>query len=187
MSTSDINRTNQYLTFSLSDELYALEVSKVKEVLEYQTITRVPKTPEFMRGVINVRGGIVPIVDLRLKFNLPAKERTVDTCIIVLEIALNNETITVGTIADNVHEVIEIQPDQIEPTPRIGTRLDTDFIEGIGKHNERFIVILNIDKILTAEEITSMADQAGTQSAAGENTSQNAEDTGHTDQPNDSL
>lgn len=162
MNENNIHSTNQYLTFSLSDELYALEVSKVKEVLEYQSITRVPKTPEYMRGVINVRGGIVPIVDLRLKFNLPAMERTVDTCIIVLEIALNNETITVGTIADNVHEVIEVQPENIEPTPRIGTRLDTDFIEGIGKNEDRFLVILNIDKILTAEEINSMADQADT-------------------------
>ena len=137
-----------------------MEVSKVKEVLEYQAITRVPKTPDFMRGVINVRGGIVPIVDLRLKFGLPAQEQTVDTCIIVLEIAIENETITVGTIADNVHEVVEIQPEEIEPTPKIGTRLDTDFIEGIGKNNDRFLVILNIDKILTSEEITSMADQA---------------------------
>ncbi|MDZ7794311.1 MAG: chemotaxis protein CheW [Spirochaetia bacterium] len=160
MSTNNVDTTNQYLTFSLSNELYALEVSKVKEVLEYQPITRVPKTPDFMRGVINVRGGIVPIVDLRLKFDLPAQEQTVDTCIIVLEIAIENETITVGTIADNVHEVVEIQPEEIEPTPKIGTRLDTDFIEGIGKNNDRFLVILNIDKILTSEEITSMADQA---------------------------
>jgi len=166
MSTNNADTTNQYLTFSLSDELYALEVSKVKEVLEYQPITRVPKTPDFMRGVINVRGGIVPIVDLRLKFDLPAQEQTVDTCIIVLEIAIENETITVGTIADNVHEVVEIQPEEIEPTPKIGTRLDTDFIEGIGKNNDRFLVILNIDKILTSEEITSMADQAA-QDAGG--------------------
>ena len=165
MSSNDIHRTNQFLTFSLSDELYALEVSKVKEVLEYQPITRVPKTPDYMRGVINVRGGIVPIVDLRLKFNLPASEQTVDTCIIVLEIALNNETITVGTIADNVHEVIQLQPEDIEPTPKIGTRLDTDFIEGIGKSNERFLVILDIDKILTAEEISSMADKAQNEAA----------------------
>ena len=160
MSTNNVDTTNQYLTFSLSDELYALEVSKVKEVLEYQPITRVPKTPDFMRGVINVRGGIVPIVDLRLKFDLPAQEQTVDTCIIVLEISIENETITVGTIADNVHEVVEIQPEEIEPTPKIGTRLDTDFIEGIGKNNDRFLVILNIDKILTSEEISSMANQA---------------------------
>ena len=160
MSTNNVDTTNQYLTFSLSDELYALEVSKVKEVLEYQPITRVPKTPDFMRGVINVRGGIVPIVDLRLKFELPAQEQTVDTCIIVLEISIENETITVGTIADNVHELVELQPEEIEPTPKIGTRLDTDFIEGIGKNNDRFLVILNIDKILTSEEITSMADQA---------------------------
>lgn len=159
MSSTEEERTNQYLTFSLSDELYALEVSKVKEVLEFQKITRVPKTPEFMRGVINVRGGIVPVVDLRLKFSLPVKERTVDTCIIVLEIALNEETITVGIIADNVHEVIEMLPEQIDPTPRIGTRLDTDFIEGIGKRGDNFLIILHIDKILTVEEITAIAEE----------------------------
>jgi len=168
MSTAEKDKTNQYLTFLLSDELYALEVSKVKEVLEFQNITRVPKTPEFMRGVINVRGGIVPVIDLRLKFNLPVKEQTVDTCIIVMDISLNDEKITVGMIADSVLEVIEILSEEIDPTPKIGTKLDTDFIEGIGKRGDRFVIILQIDKVLTAEEISTMTEESETVSAAVE-------------------
>lgn len=168
MSTAEKDKTNQYLTFFLSDELYALEVSKVKEVLEYQNITRVPKTPEFMRGVINVRGGIVPVIDLRLKFNLPVKEQTVDTCIIVMDISINDEKITVGMIADSVLEVIEILPEEIDPTPKIGTKLDTDFIEGIGKRGDRFVIILQIDKVLTAEEISTMTEESETVSVPEE-------------------
>ena len=161
MSTIDGGNTNQFLTFTLADEWYAIEVSMIKEVLEYQTITRVPKTPSFMRGVINVRGGVVPVVDLREKFDLPIREPTVDTCIVVLEVSVDNETIVIGTIADVVEEVVEILPENIEPTPKIGTRLDTEFIEGIGKMNEKFIIILDIDKIFTTEEIHQVTERAG--------------------------
>ncbi len=158
MSDTTTLNTNQYLTFTLGDEHYAIEVSKVKEVLELQPITRVPKTPAFMRGVINVRGGVVPVLDFRLKFDMPQTEPTVDTCIIVLEVALNDETITLGAIADSVQEVVELPPEEIEPTPKIGTSLNTDFIEGMGKYRENFIIILNIDKVFTAEEITAVAE-----------------------------
>lgn len=158
MSDTTTLNTNQYLTFTLGEEHYAIEVSKVKEVLELQQITRVPKTPAFMRGVINVRGGVVPVLDLRLKFEMPQTEPTVDTCIIVLEVALNAETITLGAIADSVQEVVELPPEEIEPTPRIGTSLNTDFIDGMGKYHENFIIILNIDKVFTAEEITAVAE-----------------------------
>jgi purine-binding chemotaxis protein CheW len=161
MSTVDGGKTNQYLTFTLADEWYAIEVSMIKEVLEYQTITRVPKTPSFMRGVINVRGGVVPVVDLREKFDLPIREPTVDTCIVVLEVSVDDETIVIGTIADVVEEVVEILPENIEPTPKIGTKLDTEFIEGIGKMDEKFIVILDINKIFTTEEIHQVSEGAG--------------------------
>jgi len=160
MSTNNVDTTNQYLTFSLSDELYALEVSKVKEVLEYQPITRVPKMPESMRGVINVRGNIVPVVDLRQKFGLAISEVTVDTCIIVLEVAAEGETIRIGTIADTVEEVVEIVPEQIEPAPKIGTKMDTYSIEGIGKLDAKFVVILDTDKIFTTEDIGQAAELA---------------------------
>lgn len=160
MSTIEGSRTNQYLSFTLAEEWYAIEVSMIKEVLEYQTITRVPKTPSFMRGVINVRGGVVPVVDLREKFDLPISEPTVDTCIVVLEVSVDGETIVIGTIADVVEEVVEIPPEKIEPTPKIGTKLDTEFIEGIGKMEDKFIIILDIDKIFTTEEIHRVTEQA---------------------------
>jgi purine-binding chemotaxis protein CheW len=163
MSDSTITETNQYLTFSLGEEHYAIEVSKVKEVLELQPITRVPKTPDFMRGVINVRGGVVPVIELRRKFDMEAVEPTVDTCIIVLEVSLNEESITLGAIADSVQEVIEIPPENIEPAPKIGTRLETDFIDGMGKYKDNFLMILNIDKVFTAEEITAVAESGQSQ------------------------
>ncbi|HKK66294.1 MAG TPA: chemotaxis protein CheW, partial [Clostridia bacterium] len=120
-----MKNTHQYLTFQLDREWYGIEVSRIEEVLEYQPITRVPKMPESMRGVINVRGNIVPVVDLRQKFGLAISEVTVDTCIIVLEVAAEGETIRIGTIADTVEEVVEIVPEQIEPAPKIGTKMDT--------------------------------------------------------------
>jgi len=156
----EMKKTHQYLTFQLDTEWYAIEVSRIEEVLEYQLITRVPNMPESMRGVINVRGNIVPVVDLRYKFGLTLSEVTVDTSIIVLEVALGDETLRIGTIADTVEEVVEIAPEQIEPTPKIGTKLDTDFIEGIGRINEKFVVILNTDKIFTTEDIGQVAESA---------------------------
>jgi purine-binding chemotaxis protein CheW len=153
MSDTTIIEADQYLTFTLGDEHYAIDVSKVKEVLEIQPITRIPKTPDYMRGVINVRGGVVPIIDLRKKFGMEEVEETVDTCIIVLEIDLQKETVNLGAVADTVSEVIELPREQIEPTPKIGTKLDTAFIDGLGKYEEQFLIILNIDKIFTEEEI----------------------------------
>ena len=159
-----ILKTNKYLTFILGEEYYAIDVSKVKEVLELQPITKVPKTPDFMRGVINVRGGVVPVLDFRRKFDMESIEPTVDTCIIVLEVKMNEEQIVLGAIADSVEQVYEIPPHQIEPPPKIGTKLESDFIEGMGRYKDNFIIILNIDKIFTAEEITAAA---ATQSLAG--------------------
>ena len=132
---------------------------KIEEVLEFQAITRVPKMPEFMRGVINVRGNVVPVVDLRYKFGLTIAEPSVDTSIIVLEVSLAGETIRIGTIADSVEEVVEISPEQIQATPKIGTTLDTDFIEGIGKINEKFVVLLDTNKIFTTEDIGKVSEK----------------------------
>ena len=114
----------------------------------------------FMRGVINLRGSVVPVVDLRLKFGLPATVDTADTCIVVLEVILDSEVTVVGAVADSVKEVFEMTPDQIEPAPRIGTRLKTDFILGMGKNEEQFIIILDIDKIFSADEL-SLVQEAG--------------------------
>ena len=160
MSEKSIKENATYLTFGLDGEIFALEVAHVREVLDLASITKVPKTPDFMRGVINLRGGVVPVVDMRLKFNLPATEDTVDTCIIVIDVELESETIVLGALADSVRAVFELGSDLIEPPPSIGTRLDTEFIKGMGKHDDQFIIILDIDKVFSADEV-AMVNEAG--------------------------
>lgn len=156
MRATDITETVQYLTFKLADETFALDVSKVREILEQTNITKVPKTPDFMRGVINLRGSVVPVIDMRLKFGMSATERTVNTCIIVVEVQLEDETVILGALADSVQEVIEMEPEQIEPAPHVGTRLNTDFIKGMGKVDNQFIMILDIDRIFSDEDIEAV-------------------------------
>jgi purine-binding chemotaxis protein CheW len=159
MSVAGITETIQYLTFRLDEEGFALDVAKVREILDFTTITRVPQTPSFMKGVINLRGSVVPVIDMRLKFGMTETEKTVNTCIVVVEVEFDNESIILGALADSVQEVVEMEPNQIEPAPRIGTRLNTDFIKGMGKRGDNFIMILDIDKIFTSDEIR-MAQEA---------------------------
>lgn len=156
MSVSSITDTKQYLTFRIGEEDFALEVSNVREILEFTAITKVPKTPEYMRGVINLRGSVVPVLDMRLKFNLVEKKETIDTCIIVLEVDIDGEKTIIGALVDSVQEVFELDPQHIEPAPKIGTRLRTDFIKGMGKREDRFIIILNIDKVFSSEELSAV-------------------------------
>lgn len=153
--------SSQYLVFTLAEELYAVEVYNVKEVLEYTTVTRVPKTQDFMRGVINLRGSVVPVIDLRLKFHMGETEKTIDTSIIVMEVTIDGETVTLGTLADSVQEVINLDQEQIEPAPQIGTRINTEFIRGIGKQDEQFIIILDTDRIFSEEDLTAVVTEAG--------------------------
>jgi purine-binding chemotaxis protein CheW len=153
MSVADVTETTQYLTFNLDNEVFALDITKVREVLDFTAITRVPRTPEFMRGVINLRGSVVPVVDLRLKFGMTKTERTVNTCIIIVEVAVDNETTVLGALADSVQEVLDLEPGSIEPAPKIGTRLNTEFIEGMGKRDGKFIIILDIDRVFSADEL----------------------------------
>jgi purine-binding chemotaxis protein CheW len=150
--------TKQYLTFKLADETFAVNVAKVREILDLISITKVPQTPDFMRGVINLRGSVVPVVDMRLKFGMEETEKTVDTCIIVLEVTIDGETTIVGALADSVEEVVELEPGQIEPPPRIGMKLDTDFISGMGKLGEEFVIILDTDRIFTFEEVEALGE-----------------------------
>jgi len=151
--------TTQYLTFTLSEELFAVDVARVREILEISTITRVPQMPDFMRGVINLRGSVVPVIDLRLKFGMEETNQTVNTCIIVVEVDMDGESIVLGALADSVQEVIEIEPSQIEAAPHIGTHLRTEFLKGMGKHNERFVMILNIDRVFSCIELVEMQGQ----------------------------
>ena len=156
MSENMINDTNQYLTFKLGEEVFALDITKVREVLEYTAVTKVPQTPAFMRGVINLRGGVVPVVDMRLKFGMEVTANTVNTCIIISEINIDEEITILGALADSVQEVIELEPAQIEPAPRMGTRLKTEFIKGMGKRDGEFIIILDIDKVFSLEDVESL-------------------------------
>lgn len=158
MSVSTITETTQYLTFKLGEEVFALDVAKVREILEYSTVTKVPRTPDFMRGVINLRGSVVPVIDLRLKFGMTATEQTINTCIIVAEVGMDDEIILLGALADSVQEVNEMEPAQIEAAPHIGTKLSTDFIKGMGKQDNHFVMILDIDKVFQTDELAMITD-----------------------------
>lgn len=165
MNGAAITATTQYLTFELAAEVFALEISKVREVLDFTTVTKVPQTPDFMLGVINLRGAVVPVVDMRLKFGLEKTDTSVNTCIIIVEIEVDGEATVLGAMADSVQEVLDLNFDQIEPPPRIGTRLKTKFIKGMGKKENQFIIILDIDRVFSVDEL-AMARDMGEASAA---------------------
>ena len=160
MSVDAITETRQYLTFKLDNEVFALDVATVREVLDFTTVTRIPRTPEFLRGVINLRGSVVPVVDLRLAFGMSATEKTVSTCIIVMEVRMEGETSIIGALADSVEEVVDLEPEQIEAAPRIGTSIRTDFIRGMGKRDSSFLMILDIDRVFSADQIDQLRSSA---------------------------
>lgn len=151
----NITNANQYLTFILNGEVFGIATERVLEVLDFTQITPVPQTPAFMCGVINLRGSIVPVMDLHLKFGLPPVERSINTCIIIVSTIVDGEHTHVGVVADSVREVLDLDPATIEETPRMGTRLNTDFIRGVGKQDSEFILLLNIESIFSAEALTS--------------------------------
>ena len=154
MAATDTIQITQFLTFKLGDEVFALDIAKVREVLDFTTVTKVPRTPDFMRGVINLRGSVVPVVDLRFKFGLTKTENSVNTCIIITEVTVDGDTTILGALADSVQEVLDLAPADIAPAPRIGTKLRTEFIKGMGKRDDRFIIILDVDKVFSADELS---------------------------------
>jgi purine-binding chemotaxis protein CheW len=156
MSASEITETRQYLTFKLGNEIFATDVAKVREVLEITDITEIPRTPDFMSGVINLRGSVVPVVDLRLCLDLPKTVKTRNTCIVVVEVLIENESTVIGALADSVEEVIDLEPNQIQPPPRIGIHIRTEFIKGMGKRENQFVMILDIDRVFSAEQLAAV-------------------------------
>lgn len=156
MRTEDVATTMQYLTFRLGGEQFAVDVVKAQEVLDYVVPTRVPQTPAYMLGVINLRGSVVPVIDLRQKFSMPEAQQTRDTCIIVMEVEVDGETIVVGLLVDSVLEVLDLVAESLEPPPRIGTGLKTDFIRGMGSLGEAFLIVLDIDRIFSSDELMSI-------------------------------
>ena len=155
METAAAHSTH-YITFKLGDELFAIEVERVREVLDLTTITRVPTAPPYMRGVVNVRGSAVPVVDLRLKFGLPGTADTVNTRIIVLELELDGENTVVGGLADSVHDVIELEQSAVDDPPRIAMRWRTELIKGMGKRGDDFIILLDIVRVFESDRAALM-------------------------------
>lgn len=153
----------KYLSFQLGGEIYGLEILKVQEIIGVMNVTRIPRTPDFIRGVINLRGKVIPVIDLRVKFQLPPQVDTDRTCIIVVQFHNLTGTKTMGILVDEVSEVINIGGEQIEDTPSFGTDINTDFILGVGKVNQKVVMLLHVEKVLSVGEVL-LIDQAAQES-----------------------
>ena len=158
MTEENVATMSTYLSFILDNEVFATDVKYVLEILDVKPVTRVPKAPDYINGVINLRGTVLPVVDLRKIFNLPAIETNEETCIVVLNVELNGEQFTLGALVDAVSEVLEIDPDTIEPAPSIGGSYKARFIEGMWKKAEDFIMLLDVNKIFSDKEMNAVLD-----------------------------
>jgi purine-binding chemotaxis protein CheW len=150
--------TVQYLTFLTAGEEYAISIVKVSEIVEYEAVTTVPNTPAWIRGVTNLRGRVVPVVDLAVKFGMPASRISKFTCIIITEVMFQSEQLTMGVLADSVSQVIDLSADEIEATPPFGTRVKIEYLLGMGALGKKFCLILDIDKVLSADELLAVTD-----------------------------
>ena len=154
MAGESMMETRQYLTFKLDNDDYAINVESVREILDVCSVTKVPQTPDFMLGVINLRGNVVPVIDLRIKFGFADGAQGEESCIVVLEVLVDEEMTVLGAMVDSVQEVLEISADAMEPPPKIGNRLNTEFIHGMGKRDDQFVIVLDINRIFSTREIT---------------------------------
>ena len=171
MAAAKFLQGRTYLTFKLGEEVFAVDVRQVHKVLEFQDITKLPGTPDFMRGIINLRGLVVPVVDMRRKFGMEEMEITINTCIIVLEIGSGDNSTIIGALADSVKEVFEFEDGQVSPPPRLGNWSKMEFILGIGKREDEFIILLNLNRVFSTDEILILG-------AAGEESEEEILDTG---------
>lgn len=160
MSSGREVKINSYLTFKLGEEEFAAHVGKVLNILEMTKITEVPKSPDYMKGVINLRGSVLPVIDTRIKFGMTPTEYTPNTCIVVMDIDMDGDSIHVGALVDSVQAVLEIEDTQILPPPSIGHKYRSEFIEGVATINDSFIMILNMDEVFSSEEVHDMHDKA---------------------------
>jgi purine-binding chemotaxis protein CheW len=150
-------KAGKYLTFNMGREVYGIEILKVQEIIGMMPVTRVPKTPEFVRGVINLRGKVIPVIELRRKFGMETREDTDRTCIVVVQVAGAAGTVTMGLLVDEVSEVLNVTGEQIEAAPSFGSKVDTDFILGMGKVGQKVVMLLDADKVLSSEELVMAA------------------------------
>lgn len=151
-----VENETQHLTFMLAGEEFAIGILQVKEIIAYDTLTKVPMTAAYIRGVINLRGSVVPVVDLGVKFHLPERPVTKQSCIVIVEMASGGDRIVIGIVADEVRQVIDLVPMDIEAAPSFGTKVRVDFLRGLGKVGKKFILILDVDCVLTTEELDNI-------------------------------
>ncbi len=159
MNQENLTKINSYLSFKLGEEEFAAHVGKVLNILEMTKITEVPKAPVYMKGVINLRGTVLPVIDTRIKFGMSPTVYTANTCIIVLDIDMDGESIHVGALVDSVQAVLELDKEHIMPAPSIGSKYKSEFIEGVANIDDKFIMILNMDSVFSNDEITNMKDK----------------------------
>jgi purine-binding chemotaxis protein CheW len=171
ISTSVESEASQYLTFAVADEEYAVPILRVREILAYEPLTRVPRAPQFISGVMNLRGTVIPVVDLRIKLGLEPTALTPRTCIIVIDVDGESGRTTMGLLSDEVNRVMDLAPDEIEPPPSFGTRIDMSFLFGMGNLGAKFALILDIDRVLTTLEVIA-ANAAVADATSGEETRQ---------------
>jgi purine-binding chemotaxis protein CheW len=157
MTSNDAEDQTQYLTFFIAEEEYAIGILRVREIIQYDTVTRVPRMPGWIRGVINLRGGVVPVLDLGVKLGLPVAAVTKETCIVITELDVDGEQGLLGVVADRVSQVIDLPPSDVEPAPAFGTRIRVDYLLGMGKAGKKFVLILDTDKVLSSDELTAAA------------------------------
>jgi purine-binding chemotaxis protein CheW len=156
MNEDNLTKINSYLSFKLGEEEFAAHVGKVLNILEMTRITEVPKAPDYMKGVINLRGTVLPVIDTRIKFGMSPTEYTTNTCIIVLDIDIDGDSIQVGALVDAVQAVLELDKNQIMPPPSIGSKYRSEFIEGVANVDDKFIMILNMDAVFSNEDLAVM-------------------------------
>jgi purine-binding chemotaxis protein CheW len=155
-TASEVTRPAQYLGFSLAGETYAIELLRIREIIEHVPITRVPGMPPALLGVINLRGRVVPVVDLAVKMGLGPRPITRWTCFVIVEALMDGERTALGLLADSVSEVLDLGPDDIEPPPSFGTRTPVDYLRGMGRQEQRFILLLDLDRLLSADELLGL-------------------------------
>src|SRR2546430_4635213 len=172
-ATKEVIEQKQYLTFLLANEEYAIGILKVKEIIEYDTVTTVPKTPKWVRGVINLRGAVVPVVDLAIKFGLELKPVTKTTCIVIVETQFESQNTTIGILVDAVSQVMELAIEDLQPVPEFGTRVKVDYLLGMAQLGKKFALLLDVDKVLSTDEllhlngVASSAEEGQAAEAAG--------------------
>jgi purine-binding chemotaxis protein CheW len=157
-ATKEIVEQQQYLTFLLADEEYAISILKVKEIIEYTAITKVPKVPSWIRGVINLRGAVVPVIDLAVKFGLEEKPVSKTTCVVIVESEFEGQTTMIGAIADAVSQVMDLTAEDIQPVPEFGTRLKVNYLLGMAQLGKKFALLLDVDKVLSTDELLNLTE-----------------------------